>query len=135
MIWTEHLCYKFYRRLRWYPNYCSAMQRFLKVTFSYQPVDHLEFKLWIMTKSKTKTKIILVEQINSSKTIILINKISKYMYHSYSIKNFENWNKYIYISHLVNTKLCHNDFIFTHLLILTFKSVFKGLRELLKILR
>ena len=55
------------------------MQRFLKVTFSYQPVNYLEFKLWIMTKSKTKTKVILMEPINSSKTIILANKISKYM--------------------------------------------------------
>ena len=69
-IWTEHLCHKFYRRLHWYHNYYLVMQRFLKVTFSYQPVNYLEFKLWIMTKSKTKTKMILMEQINSLKTII-----------------------------------------------------------------
>ena len=59
-----------------------------------------------MIKSKTKTKVLLMEPINSSKTIILA---------------------FIAFSHLVNTKLCYSDFIFTHLLILTFKSVFKGL--------
>ena len=32
-----------------------------------------------MTKSKTKTKVILMEPINLSKTIILANKISKYV--------------------------------------------------------
>ena len=31
------------------------MQRFLKITFSYQPVNYLECKLWIMTKSKADT--------------------------------------------------------------------------------
>ena len=112
MIWTEHLCHKFYRRLHWYHNYCSVMQRFLKVTFSYQPVNYLEFKLWIMTKSKTKTKVILMEPINSLKTIILV---------------------FIAFSHLLNTKLCYNDFIFKHLLILTFKSVFKGLGRVTEI--
>ena len=59
-----------------------------------------------MTKSKTKTKVILMEPINSSKTIILA---------------------FIAFSRLVNTKLCYNDFIFKDLLILTFKSAFKGL--------
>ena len=59
-----------------------------------------------MTKSKTKTKVILMEPINSLKTIIL---------------------GFIAFSHLVNTKLCCNDFIFKHLLIFTFTSVFKGL--------
>ena len=94
MIWTEYLCHKFYRRLHWYHNYCLVMQRFLKVTlafqpvnyyhnyflvmqrflkvtFTYQPVNYLEFKLWIMTKSKSKTKMMLMEPINSSKSIIL----------------------------------------------------------------
>ena len=47
-----------------------------------------------------------MEPISSSKTIILA---------------------LIAFSHLVNTKLCYSDFIFKHLLILTFKSVFKGL--------
>ena len=42
------------------------MQRFLKVTFPYQPVNYLEFKLLIMAK----TKVILMEPINSLKTII-----------------------------------------------------------------
>ena len=106
MIWTEHFCHKFYRRLHWYNNYCSVMQRFLKVTFSYQPANYLEFKLWIMTKSKTKTKTVLMEPINSSKTVILA---------------------LIVFFHLVNAKLCYYDFIFKDLLILTFKSVFKGL--------
>ena len=32
-----------------------------------------------MTKSKNKTKVILMEPINALKTIILANKISKYM--------------------------------------------------------
>ena len=32
-----------------------------------------------MTKSKTKTKVILMEQTNLLKTIILASKISKYM--------------------------------------------------------
>ena len=54
----------------------------------------------------------LVEPINSSKTITL------------AIVTF---------SHLVNTELCYNDFIFKDLLILTFKSIFKW-GELLKIL-
>ena len=53
--------------------------RFLKVTFSCQPENYLEFKLWIMIKSKTKTKMILMEPINSSKTFNLVNKIFKYM--------------------------------------------------------
>ena len=89
-----------------YNNYCSVMQRFLKVTFSYQPANYLEFKLWIITKSKTKTKTVLMEPINSSKTVILA---------------------LIVFFHLVNTKLYYYDFIFKDLLILTFKSVFKGL--------
>ena len=49
-----------------------------------------------------------MEPISSSKTIILA---------------------LIAFCHLVNTKLCYNDFIFKHPLILTFKSVFKGLRR------
>ena len=49
-----------------------------------------------------------MEPISSSKTIILA---------------------LIAFCHLVNTKLCYNDSIFKYLLILTFKSVFKGLRR------
>ena len=41
---------------------------FLKVSFSYQPVNYLEFKLWIMANGKTKTKAKLMEPINSLKT-------------------------------------------------------------------
>ena len=36
------------------------MQRLLKVTFAYQPMNYSEFKLWAMTKSKTKTKVIII---------------------------------------------------------------------------
>ena len=46
---------KFYWMLHWHHSYCSVMQRFLKVTFSYQPKNYLEIKLWVMTKSKTDT--------------------------------------------------------------------------------
>ena len=35
-------------------------------------VNYLEFKLLIMIKSKSKTKVILMEPINSSKTITLV---------------------------------------------------------------
>ena len=37
-------------RLHWYHNYCSVMQRFFKVTLTYQPVNYLKFK---NTRSKT----------------------------------------------------------------------------------
>ena len=63
-----------------------------------------------MTKSKTKTRIILMEPINSLKTIILA---------------------FIAFFYLVNTKPCFNDFIFKHLLIITFKSVFNALTEIM----
>ena len=53
--------------------------RLLKVTFSSEPGNYFEFKLWIMIKSKTKTNMILMEPINSSKTFNLANKIFKYM--------------------------------------------------------
>ena len=39
----------------------------LRVTFSNQPVNYLEIKLWIMTMTKTKTKVIY-GAVNSSKT-------------------------------------------------------------------
>ena len=82
----ERFCYKFYRKLHWYHNYCSEMQRFSKVTFSYQPVNYLEFKLQIIRKSKAKTNVILMESINSPKTIIFANKISKYMLELFNLK-------------------------------------------------
>ena len=44
------------------------MQRFLKFTFLYQPMNYFEVKLWIMTKNKTK--VILMEPINTLETII-----------------------------------------------------------------
>ena len=39
-----------------------------------------------MTKTKTKAKVILTEPINLSKTIILANKISKYMSQLFNLK-------------------------------------------------
>ena len=119
----EHLCHKFYRRLYWYHNYCSVMQKFLKVTFSYQTLNYLEFKLWIMTKNKTKIKVILMEPVNPSKTIILANKISKSLNLSLSLSLSLSIYIYIYtvFSHLVNIKLCYNDSFFKYLLTLSFK--------------
>ena len=81
MIWTKHL----ERNANFTEgcigiNYCSVMQRFLNVTFSYQPKNYFEFKSWIkikILKSKIKINVILMELINLSKTIILANKISK----------------------------------------------------------
>ena len=54
-------------------------ENFLIVTFSYQPVSYSEFKLWIMTKSKSKTKVMLMEPITSSINIILV--IESYYWH------------------------------------------------------
>ena len=62
-----------------------------------------------MTNSKTKTNVLIMEPINASKTIILAIKISKYNYV------------------IAIQSIFYNDFIFKHLLILTFKSNFKGL--------
>ena len=65
-------------RLHWYHNYWSVMQRFLEVTFSYQTANCLEFKLLIMTKSKTKTKVILMEPIKFIIEIFTKYNVSKF---------------------------------------------------------